>query len=94
MPTGFGSGHSPNFTSRAPGTVATWLWVKMKPPEKPQLLVDVSSYKGKPFWGCPTFDQPHDCTTLGAQDLIVEASGGSRPSYLGSWAAGATSKPE
>ena len=33
-----------------------WVWVKIKPGIGPQVLVR-SIYLGKPFWGCPSFDQ-------------------------------------
>ena len=38
-----------------------WVWVKIKPPGYgPQILVHVSTYQGKPFWGYPIFD-PQPC---------------------------------
>ena len=38
-----------------------WVWVKVKPPGiGPQVLVHVSIYQGKPFWGYHIFD-PQPC---------------------------------
>ena len=35
-----------------------WVWVKINPPEKPQVLGSGSIYQGKPFWSYPIFDPP------------------------------------
>ena len=44
--------------SRLEGPSFSWAWVKIIPPEKPQVLVMGSTYQGNPFWGYPIFDPP------------------------------------
>ena len=40
----------------------TWVWIKIKPPEKPQVVVEVSVYQGSILG---TFDpQPHETSKM------------------------------
>ena len=41
-----------NWSGSCQGWIPIWLWLKIKPPGiGPQVLLLVSIYQGKPFWG-------------------------------------------